>query len=151
MDRKRAASRLHFLVGKNDQAAGDCPEVATMESNVQKSHDTRALGAWCPRLWSPRHHPELRSSLGMVGGSSASGRAGMLPRLTNLLDGRSGRNGVSSKEEIELSGRDLSGRDFSKGLDPPDKYARQTTLTGASLAPGSRAIRTLRLDRKEVS
>ena len=48
----------------------------------------------------------------MVGGSSASGRAGVLPGLTNLLDGRSGRNGVSSKEEIELSGRDLP-----KGLD----------------------------------
>ena len=57
--------------------------------------------------------------MGMVGGSSASGRARVLPGLTNLLDGRSGRNGVSSKEEIELSGRDLS-----KGLDPPDKYAR---------------------------
>jgi len=74
--------------------------------------------------------------MGMVGRSSASGRARVLPGLTNLLDGRSGRNGVSSKEEIELSGRDLS-----NGLDPPDKYERQTTLTGASLAPGSRANR----------
>jgi hypothetical protein len=57
--------------------------------------------------------------MGMVGRSSARGRARVLPGLTNLLDGRSGRNGVSSKEEIELSGRDLS-----KGLDPPDNYAR---------------------------
>src|SRR5215469_7221666 len=85
-----------------------------MESNVQKSHDIGAPGAWRPRLWSPRPRLHLRSPLGMVGGSSASGRARVLPGLTNLLDGRSGRNGVSSKEEIELSGRDLS-----KGLDPP--------------------------------
>jgi len=78
--------------------------------------------------------------MGMVGGASAGGRARVLPGLTNLLDGRSGRNGVSSKEEIELSGRDLS-----KGLeDPPDKYARQTTLTGTSFS----ARITLELNRK---
>ena len=113
-------------------------------SNVQKSHDIRAPGAWCPRLWSPRHRPDLRSPMGMVGGSSARGRARVLPGLTDLLDGRSGRNGVSSKEEIELSGRDLS-----KGLDPLDKYARQTTLNRSGFS--ARITRNPELMRRRFS
>src|SRR5690349_16475665 len=83
-----------------DATASADPLLLTVEcgGNAQKPYYQRPFGPGCCRFWFLGPCAGLWAAFGLVDFDSRGRCASGLSRLTDVLDGRSGRNGPSTKE-----------------------------------------------------